>query len=216
MVAAAVRHRDWRALVAMLSLAVLPVMRNQQYAYVKFYVLWPAVAALIATRYRARDVALAASILLAMNGWVLAEDVERGRRSYASITSAYRGASPSSCFMTAGWTPPFHYRWPGTTTGIIATLATGDDPVRQGYVLTQALHDCFCGASDVWTDATRESGPALGQVAAHFRYAPIDLTRLLANPTQDSRGLPTVPSLAVYSRAGQAEKCGLLTVRAGK
>lgn len=141
------RDRERRAALAIAAVTALPVLRNQQYAYVKFFVLWPVLVGVLAVRFRARHVLAAALLVFAVNGWVLASDVARGRQLYASSQAAYRRASPTSCWMTSGWAPPFHYLWPGTTTGMIATLATGIDPATQARALTASLRDCFCGAS---------------------------------------------------------------------
>jgi hypothetical protein len=202
---ATIRRREWRLVLAAAILLILPTVRNQQYAYAKFFVLWPVVVALAAVHCRPRTIALAASIVLLSNGWLLAAQVNRGRHQYAVVRQAYSAATPETCWMTSGWTPPMWYLWPGTTTPILGTLATGSDPDTQSSVLTASLRRCFCDAHAVWTDTTARDASTLAALAGHFRYRVVDLTTIvLRNP-------PSIaPGMHAYPADAQREICGVI------
>jgi len=193
---AAVRRRDWRLLVAAAVILILPVLRNQQYAYSKFFVFWPVPVALAALRYRARSIAVAALLVLLSNGWLLAEEIRRGRRLHSSVERLYGDAGPTTCWMTSGWAPPMPHLWPGITAPILGTLATGSDPAVQARQLTRSLRRCFCDSAAVWTDTTKQDAPLVADLARHFDYGVVDLTTVLVDPLP--AGVPTDTPLSVY------------------
>jgi hypothetical protein len=205
----AVRHRQWRTLVAAAVLLALPIVRNQQYGYVKFYVLWPIVVALIAIHCRARVIFLSATIVLLSNGCLMVDAIRQGRERFAASTSAYAGASPSTCWLTAGWSPPFSYMWPGTTAPILGTLATGSQPVRQAEALTATLRRCLCDSTAVWTDTSTRDSEVVQSIARHFGYRSIDLASVLLEPA-DADGDPPMPRVLVYSTAFRLRACRAL------
>jgi hypothetical protein len=198
LVGAAVRGRDWRMISAIGVLLILPILRNQQYAYSKFFVLWPVPIALVALRYRARPIAIAGLLVLLSNGWLLAEDVRRGRHLYASVQQAYRAAGPTTCWMTSGWAPPLAYLWPGRTAPLLGTLATGSDPSIQAVELTRSLRRCFCDSASVWTDTTQRDGGIVANLAHHFDYGAVDLTMILLDPARTPVPVMTTPDVYAY------------------
>ena len=204
---AAIRGRDWRLLCAALVIAALPVMRNQQYGYVKFYALWPIPVALAALRCWTRVLAAIAAAVFTANVWLLAGDISGGRRDYDTIRSAYQQARPPTCWMTTGWAPPFWYLWPGTTAPILGTLATGLDARQQAEALTDSLRRCFCDSSAVWTDATARDAALVATLADHFEYRDRDLRPMLLD---DSQPMLT-PGIRVYPEARRQDVCSALT-----
>ena len=210
LVAAGVRNRGWRVLAAAGLLLLLPVLRNQQYAYPKFFILWPVPVALLALHYRARLVGVAALIVLLSNSWLVAEDVRGGRRMYAVLHQAYQAATPATCWLTSGWAAPLLYLWPGTTTNILGTLATGSDPAIQARVLTQSLRRCFCESDSVWTDTTEHDSAIVASVARHFDYDAVDLTTILL-PSPPSETVPVTPDVHVYPQPARDRICRVAT-----
>jgi len=209
--AAAVRARDWRVLLAVAVILILPVLRNQQYAYSKFFVLWPVPVALAALRYRARSIAVAALLVLFSNGWLLAEDIRRGRRLHTSVQQLYGGAGPTTCWMTSGWAPPMPHLWPGITAPILGTLATGSDPAVQARQLTRSLRRCFCDSASVWTDTTSRDGPMVADLARHFDYGVVDLTTVLVDPLPAGVPGDTPLRVQIYSNQDRERICRTVT-----
>ncbi len=203
-----VRDRQWRVLAAAAIVLALPVIRNQQYGYVKFYILWPIAVALLAIRCRARAVFVTAAIVLAANGCLVAEQIRHGRHHYAVARVAYASATRSTCWLTSGWTPPFAYLWPGSVTPILGTLATGTDPGAQRAALTASLQHCFCDADRVWTDTTSRDAENVTSIARHFGYQGIDLPSVLIAAAEANGN--RVPSVWVYSDSARQRACRAL------
>jgi hypothetical protein len=208
LLAAGLRNREWRVLAAAGILLILPILRNEQYGYAKFFVLWPVPVALLALRYRARLAAVAAVIVLASNGWLLAEEVRRGRHMYTSVRQAYEAATPATCWFTSGWAPPLLYLWPGTTSNILGTLATGTDPDTQARSLTQSVRRCFCESDSVWTDTTEQDSTIVASLARHFDYDALDLTAILL-PAAALETDPVAPGVHVYPRPARERACAV-------
>ena len=61
--------------LAMAAVVALPVIRNSQYTYHKFYVLWPVLMAIASTKAPPKLVLAVAAIVLALNSALLARDV---------------------------------------------------------------------------------------------------------------------------------------------
>jgi hypothetical protein len=200
-----VRDRQWRVLAAAAVILALPVVRNQQYAYVKFYVLWPIPVALLALRCRTRIVFMTATIVLATNAWLVGEQIREGRDRYRDARAIYASATPSTCWLTSGWTPPFPYLWPGNVTPILGTLATGTDPAAQRAALTASLRHCLCESDAVWTDTTSRDAGVVTSIARHFEYRDTDLALVLI----DSRDVDgnSVPGVWVYSDSARQRRC---------
>ncbi len=204
---AALRRRDSRLLVAAAVILILPVVRNQQYAYSKFFVLWPVPVALAALRYRARSIAVAALLVLLSNGWLLTEEIRRGRRLHTIVERLYGAAGPTTCWMTSGWAPPMPHLWPGITAPVLGTLATGSDPAVQSRQLTRSLRRCFCESASVWTDTTRQDGPIVADLARHFDYGVVDLTTFLVDPLPAGVSTDTPLSVQIYSDQDRLRIC---------
>jgi hypothetical protein len=204
---AGIRHKDWRLLLAALVVLAIPVVRNQQYGYVKFYALWPIPVALAALRCRVRVIAAIAGAVFTANALLLAQNIQQGRRIHRILQSAYQKASPSTCWMTAGWAPPMWYLWPGTTAPILGTLGTGRDARVQADALTASLRHCFCQSSAVWTDATVRDAALVSTLAEHFDYRDRDLRPILLD---DSPSMPA-PAIRVYPETRRQDVCKALT-----
>ena len=200
-----VRDRQWCVLAAAAVLLALPVIRNQQYAYVKFYVLWPIPVALLARRCHTRTIVAGAAIVLAANGSLVSEQIRRGRENYGHARAAFASATPSTCWFTSGWSPPFAYLWPGTATPVLGILGTGTEPDAQRAALTAALRRCFCDSEAVWTDTTARDAEVVRSVADHFGYSTVDLASVLID-ANDVSGNP-VPGLLVYSAPARDSAC---------
>jgi hypothetical protein len=207
---AGVRNREWRVVAAAGILLILPVLRNQQYAYPKFFILWPVPLSLLALRYRGRLVGIAALIVLVSNGWLLAEDVRGGRQMYTNVRQAYQAATPATCWLTSGWAPPLLYLWPGTTTNILGTLATGRDPAIQARSLTQSLRRCFCESDSVWTDTTDRDSAIVASLARHFDYGAVDLTTVLL-PSSSPDTVTFAPGVHLYPQPARERICRAVT-----
>lgn len=208
LVAAGIRTASWRTLGAMAVLLVLPVLRNQQYGYPKFFILWPIPIALLATRCRPRTILVAASAVLLANTSLVVHDIRRGRELSAAVDEEYRRATATTCWLTTGWSPPLSYRWPGTTVPILGILATGNDPATQATTLTAALRRCFCESDAVWTDASSRDADMLASLARHFDYNSIELKSVLSDPAQTADSL-SLPGAHVYSEPDQRRICAL-------
>jgi hypothetical protein len=200
------RDRHWRVLVAAAILLALPVFRNQQYGYVKFYVLWPIPVALLAIHCRARTILILATTLLVVNGWLVADAIAQGRQRFVAAKAAYARATSSTCWLTSGWSPPFSYAWPGTTAVILGTLATGRQPALQAEALTGMLRRCLCESTAVWTDTTTRDTPVVRSIAQHFGYRSIDLASVLLDPSA-AEGDPLMPGVLRYSERARVRAC---------
>ncbi len=208
LLATALRCADRRLLLAAAVILILPVLRNEQYGYPKFFVLWPVPIALAALGWRPRIAGVAAAAVLFANGSLLTGEVIRGRELYAATTHAYASATPTTCWMASGWAPPMAYLWPGTTAPILGTLATGVEPVVQAAALTDSLRRCFCGSTAVWTDASSSDGPMLADLARHFGYRAVDLPAILPDPAQSIPG--PLRGTWIYPDPGRRLVCGRL------
>ena len=202
----AVRDRRWRVLVAVAVLLALPVFRNQQYGYVKFYVLWPIPVALLAVHCRARTMLILATTVLVVNGWLVAHAIGQGRERLIAARTTYARATSSTCWLTSGWAPPFSYTWPGTTATILGTLATGHQPAVQADFLTRSLRRCLCESTAVWTDTTTRDAEVVTAIAQHFGYTSIDLASVLLDPSA-AEGRPLMPGVLEYSERARIRAC---------
>jgi len=202
----AIRLRQWRALLAAAVLLSLPIVRNQQYGYLKFYVLWPIPVALIASQCRSRMIFTLAAIVLLVNGCLLADAVRQGRERFATTTMAYERASSTTCWLTSGWSPPFSYRWPGTTAPILGMLATGSEPARQAAALTGTLRRCLCDSTAVWTDTSTRDTEVVRAIAQHFGYTSIDLASVLLDSSTADADRP-MPGVFAYSKDSRTRAC---------
>ncbi len=211
LVAAGIRTASWRILGALAVLLVLPILRNQQYGYPKFFILWPIPVALLATRCRTRTILIAASAVLIANTALVVHEIRRGRERSAAVREEYRRATPATCWLTSGWSPPLSYLWPGTTAPILGLLATGSDPTTQATTLTIALRRCFCQSDVVWTDASLRDAGVVTSIARHFDYSAIDLRSVLSDPGPGD-GL-SLPGAHAYSKPEQRRICGLTVDR---
>ena len=206
-----VRTASWRVLAALGVLLALPVLRNQQYGYAKFFILWPVPIALLAVRCRTRTIVLLGAAVLIANTWLVAQEVRRGRELFAAVHADYTRATPATCWFTSGWSPPLSYLWPGTSVPVLGILATGSDPATQASTLTAAVRRCFCDSSAVWTDTSTRDADVVTSLAGHFDYTAIDLKRVLADPSElDDL---SIPGAHVYSEEARNRVCRLVKSR---
>jgi len=205
-----VRRSNWRALFALAVLVTLPVLRNQQYGYPKFFILWPIPVAVLASCCRPPAIALLAGIVALSNTWLVTHDIHRGRELYSAVTAQYARATPSTCWFTTGWAPPLPYLWPGSAVPVLGMLATGDDPSAQASALTAALHRCFCESDAVWTDSSSRDTEVVSSLTRHFDYTSIELTSVLADP-RELTPLST-PASHSYSRPAQERACRMVAL----
>ena len=178
---AIVVHRDWRLALAIASVIALPVLRNNQYAYAKFFVLWPALVAVAASRFPAARVFAVAVVLLALNGSLVAREIQSGRAEHAEALTLYRTVPADACFLTSGWGAPFQHLWPGRTVAVIAELTMS----TEASGLARDIGACFCDAPIVWTDTPAESAATVRFIADRFEYRAVDIAALL--PTAEER-----------------------------
>ena len=220
-VVSTIGRRDWALLVGFGGILILPLVRHQQYAYLKFYVLLPAVLALAAARISPGRVAAAAVIVATINGMAIAADIERGRALYTDMAPVYSHAGARACWVTSGWGPPLEFKWPGTTCALLLTLATGrgEDPVSlirgQHGLLTGCLEQCFCEAASVLTDdMTVQSRARIRWVAGYFGFTAVDLDSVLWRSGSGHMVLGRdAPAVLTYSEPEQKKICEQL--RAG-
>jgi len=202
LLAGGVRTASWRVLGGLAVLLALPVWRNEQYGYPKFFILWPIPVALLAVRCRTRTIVLAAVAVLISNASIVARDVRRGRELVAAVQADYARATPATCWFTSGWSPPVSYLWPGTTVPVLGVLATGNDPVVQASALTVAIRRCFCESDAVWTDISTRDADVLTSIARHFDYTSIDLASVLV----DSSGTSPPSRLGAHTYSDQDQR----------
>jgi hypothetical protein len=206
MVFAIVTTRDWRLALALLAVVALPVVRNGQYTYHKFYVLWPALMALASTKFPAGWALSAGAIVLMLNGTLVARDVADGRHAHSEMQGLYQTAASGSCFFTSEWSAPFPYLWPGMTAGIISDLWRWDGSAPP-HPLTTSLERCFCGSSRVWTDTTQDERQAIERLVTQFRYTEAPVLDLLYRPGDGSQVAGKPVRIFIYSPDRQAQFC---------
>lgn len=206
LVAIAIRYRMGAVGLAAVALLLLPVLRNQQYGYAKFYILWPVLVGIVAARGRKEIIWATALLVLTSNLVVVGSTTLEGRRVYATSRADYGTATPETCFLAAAWQPPVPQVWPGRTVGIMATLATGTEPDFQRRELTRRVTQCFCTAPSVWTDLTTRELEKLGPVLRHFGYVDVDLQATLGVYSSS----PADGRMYVYSQEQQSAVCSTL------
>jgi hypothetical protein len=213
MIRTVVTRRDWPLALAMLAVVTLPVVRNQQYNYPKFYVLWPALVAVASTMYRPRSVLIAAAVVLTLNVSLTAREVAHGRQLYAQLRRAYAAADSSTCWMTSGFAPPLPYLWPGSSAAILGTLAADGSPEALAARLTQSLTACFCRASSVWTDTTIATLEVVEGLAEHFRYTDVSLSDVVFRAEDGTTRTDGPLALHLYSRDAALRVCSRMPPR---
>jgi hypothetical protein len=212
---AVVRRMDWRIAIAFTGLLTLPVFRG--YAYLKLYGLMPAVVALAAAGSAPAIVLGAGAIIGSFNLTYLARDIARDRNLARDIAPLYENAGASACWLTTAWGPPI-FGWPGSTCSMSQVLTDAHtDQVaamidQNNAAMVEAFRSCFCNSSAVYTDdVTESSQESVIALAKYYKFAGIDLTRLLWNPR---RGVTTFDRDGIvvftYARPSQLEICDSL------
>jgi hypothetical protein len=207
----ALRRRDWAILLAFGSMFILPLVRNQQYSDIKFYVLVPAVLGLAASHIPLNRVWLAAIIVAILNCAFVGRDIMQGRDLAGERIPIYARVGLDACWISSTWGPAIGYKWPGSGCAVLGILAGGrggDGPAK----LDACLQRCFCETGSVFTDdLTVQAGPAIEETLSHFKYPPARLDTVL---WRRERGYPLTtkygrPVLA-YSNDVQERICGEL------
>jgi hypothetical protein len=191
---AAIRRRDRAVLIAFAALMVLPIVRCQQYGYLKFYVFLPVIAAFAAARARPLVVGALAAALVWFNVSPLGQvgRVRASSRAHREVAAAYQQAGPRSCWMTTAWVPPYWIEWPGRACGVLNELAHGHgqtetEVIAQSHVaLTTCLDACFCGSEGVYMDDMTDPAP-LVDLARHFQYTSFDVGTLAVSAARADR-----------------------------
>ena len=205
----AVLHtKDWRLGVAAMGIVALPLIRNQQYTNVKFYLLWPVVVALASTKLTPRHIA-AAGVILTLNALLLVRHVEEGRHRYADVRNAYLRAAPADCFFTTDWGAPFWHSWPGSNAALISIFWASDEQGAEEDRITPALTNCFCQSAHVWTDTTAAAAPDVMRLTDHFGYTAVPVVDFLFRPEDGSAVGSTRTPIFMYSADRQAELCAI-------
>jgi hypothetical protein len=218
----ALRRRDFGLLLGFGALMLLPLVRHQQYGYVKYYVLFPVLLAIGAARAPMPIGVGVAIVMLAVNGCSVLAEVAATRSLYRQRQEAYAQADARSCWISSGWGPGVGFLWPGSVCPILGTVAggEGEDPSQvvagAHTALTREIEDCFCYSSGVFTDDFDASEDALlTETAQHFQYADIDLPRITlleGHGTLVSRGGGR--PVFRYSDEDQRRACDLATAAA--
>ncbi len=217
----AIRRRQLAIVVAVSGLLVLPVVRHQQYGYIKYYVMLPAILAVAAADLRPRAVIALAALFAFLNGGLLVARIARDRRVYEARVRLYEQASSSDCWMTMGWGPSIGFRWPGSVCAVLGSLSggAGNDPesvIAQSHQqLSDCLRRCFCDAAVVYTDDMTEDGRALlADTARHFQFTSMDLGRTLLLPGEGvlRSTVPDTRTVYAYPRPAQERICALASI----
>jgi hypothetical protein len=188
---------------------VIPVIRNQQYTYSKFFVLWPVVIALAAVKLRPRAAGAIAAVMLVLNISLVSRQVVEGRARYSGVLAAYRTATADDCFFTSDWGPPFGYRWPGSSVALISIFWATGESGPAGDRVEPALQDCFCRSRRVWTDTTVEATGEVTRLADHFQYRVVPLEDFLFRDRDGSAFAATPARMFVYSADRKRELCAI-------
>jgi len=215
---AAIRRRHWSLLIATAGLLILPMAaRGQQYYYLKYYILFPAVLALGATALPSRWVALIAACVFAANGIGAAADVRTSRSRYEERAHLYRAFGPEDCWVTAEWTPALRYRWPGRVCPILGTLAGGHGGGDESALIRSthiALHDClrncFCTANVLTDDLLLPARASSDKMLAHFQYPEPLPAAVFLDSSQVKPLTRTEPLVWAYPARLRSEACAAL------
>jgi hypothetical protein len=180
-----IRRREWQMLIAIAGILVLPIVRPFGFSYLKFYVLMPAVVAVIAAGAPPAAVFGAGAIVGAFNLSNLARDNAGDRRLARDIAPLYSGGGTAACWLTTGWGPPL-FGWPGSECSVRHVLTQAhaeqvDEMIAaNNRELIASLRRCFCESSAVYTDDVAEDSreQVLG-LAREYRFGGFELNGLI-------------------------------------
>ena len=213
-VALVVRRRDWRIAVAFAGILVLPLIRSFQYSYTKFYILMPAIVALVASSVSPLVGLFAGIVAGSFNTLYIARDIVAQRRLSNDIAPLFKSMGDSSCYVTTSWGPPT-MNFPGSTCSISAILSRDTaeqvDLImrRNQHTMNDSLRRCFCDSSSVLTDDVTEANQDVAaELLKYYRYSGFELNEWQWNPNRgtlvfDRDGLKVFS----YSRQAQSEIC---------
>jgi len=151
------RNRDWRIAVAFCGILILPLLRSFQYSYTKFYVLMPAIVALVFSTVTPFLVLVAGAVVGVFNTVYIGRDIIAEGRLASDINPLFGMVDPDSCYLTTSWSAPT-MKWPGSTCSLNSILSndSADQPTAIAQFNRQALigslRRCFCGSPLVLTD----------------------------------------------------------------
>lgn len=223
LVIATIRAGRTRLLVALVGIAILPViLRPSQYGYVKFWVLFPAFASLASVHLPALQRTTIAAVATVVNLAAITTDIAAGRVAYAERAHAYQHASQRTCWLDPAWGPRIPQAWPGRVCAEMSSLAMGHgdtaDQLLAGNqeAFSACLRWCFCDADATWTDGfLRVDARPILAVAKYFRFQDLDEQLLWANEDGAytvSGGGVTAPVLG-YGDVARRRACAILTGR---
>jgi hypothetical protein len=213
---ACVRRRDVALILALLGILALPVLRNQQSGYVKFFVLLPAFLSLGASYLRPGVAAALAFALALTNIGVFAREIVAGRADSGDVREFYATVPPNACFVTSGWNAPDGQAWKGLRCAALAKLfsdgsrpqMTVEELVRDNAERYKAcLADCFCNASEVLSDdMTQASRGQVAFVLDHFQVHDLSLDPLLLS-AEGAKSSHTPAGMYVFPPDEQRRAC---------
>ncbi len=216
-VAMVLRRREWRMLVAIAGVLVLPIVRPFGFSYLKFYVLMPAVVAVVAAGAPPAAVLGAGAIVGAFNLSNLARDTANDRRLARDIAPLYESAGAAACWLTTGWGPPI-FGWPGSECSMRHVLTQAhtervDEMIAENNrELIESLRRCFCESTAVYTDDVAEDSreQVLG-LANEYKFTGFELNGLIWNRERGELAFDR-DGIRVYRYSGgaQSEICASL------
>ncbi|HYL57441.1 MAG TPA: hypothetical protein VEU51_01120 [Candidatus Acidoferrales bacterium] len=216
------RRREWQMLIAIAGILVLPILRPFGFSYLKFYVLMPAVVAVIATGAPPAAVFGAGVIVGAFNLTNLARETAGDRRLARDIAPLYSGAGAAACWLTAGWGPPI-FGWPGSECSIRQVLTQAhterlEDMIAENNLqLIASLRRCFCESSAVYTnDVAEDSREQLFALAREYRFDGFELNGLIWNRERGELAFDR-DGIRIYRYSGDAQSqiCASLQAAGG-
>ncbi len=218
------RRREWLWGLAVVGLALLPTKWNYEYGYVKFYLLFPLLAAYALSRLNRPRLGWTAIVLLvALNGSALYGELYQARQRFHAMTTLYAGATPKTAWVTPGWAPDFYYLWPGSLTSMMGTLGSEEaqeTTLQSAGILSgtflESLHRSFCTADQVWTsDWTQDRAAVTLQWAKQFHFPIAHLERTFWRDANDGSIIEVDhgPDVYVFSKQRQQEICHMLQSR---
>jgi hypothetical protein len=219
---ACVRRRDVALILALLGILALPVLRNQQSGYVKFFVLLPAFLSLGASYLRPGLAAALAFALALTNIGVFAREIVAGRADSGDVREFYATVPPSACFVTSGWDAPDGQAWKGLRCAALAKLfsdgsrprTTVEELVRDNAERYEVcLADCFCNASEVLTDdMTQASRGQVAFVLDHVQVHDLSLDPLLLS-AEGAKSSHTPAGMYVFPPDEQRRACASIGLK---
>jgi hypothetical protein len=217
----AYRRRRWEWFVALAGFSILPIIWNNLYGYVKFYVLFPLLAAHVIARVSPRVAVPIVGLLALLNLSAVGQGVATGREKAGARKAQYLAADANTRWITSAWEPDLPFLWPGRYCGMLRAFgrpsnATTEEALRAERTgeFTDCVREAFCSTQPVWTDDwIVANGPAIAEIARFHGLATSFLDRTFWRSPSDGKAVDTNPvhSLFVYSPERAAQICADLS-----